>query len=174
MRSTKVYILAKELGVKSSDIVKRCQSEGLEAVKNIMSPLYPDDAAAIRTWFAKSPKAKLHRLDDPTSPIQFPFTINNSFLTGSSHPITIPKEFNSILKETVSADRYEITLSISNSININGYIYHGVAGWGQYYQIKIPQKEYSTISGSYVLGQLIQVKLKIFKPPIKVYLKDTK
>jgi len=90
MGYTKVYFLAKELGVKGSDIVKRCQSEGLVGVKNHMSPLSCDVAAAIRTWFAESPKDKLHRLDDSTGTIQFAFEIKKSFLSGSSHPITIP------------------------------------------------------------------------------------
>jgi translation initiation factor IF-2 len=49
---TRVYILAKELGVKSSAIVKKCQDEGLE-IKNHMSVISAGLAATIREWFTE-------------------------------------------------------------------------------------------------------------------------
>ncbi len=171
MGTIKVYTLAKELGVKSSDIIKKCQFEEkrLVAVKNHMSPITGDVAATIRTWFAK----RTDELDDYICTIQFPFTINKSFVNVSTHPITIPQEYNSVLKEHISCDHYEIKLWISNYITIRGYIYYGISSWGPYYQIKIPKQEYSSISKNYRLGQQIEVELKISKPSIKVYLKET-
>jgi translation initiation factor IF-2 len=47
-----VYILAKELGVKSTAIVKKCQDEGLD-VKNHMSTISAGLAATIREWFSE-------------------------------------------------------------------------------------------------------------------------
>jgi translation initiation factor IF-2 len=52
MAATRVYILAKELGVKSSAIVKKCQDEGLD-VKNHMSVISAGLAATIREWFSE-------------------------------------------------------------------------------------------------------------------------
>ena len=52
MASTRVYILAKELGVKSSAIVKKCQDEGLD-IKNHMSVIKAGLAATIREWFSE-------------------------------------------------------------------------------------------------------------------------
>ena len=52
MAATRVYILAKELGVKSSAIVKKCQDEGLE-IKNHMSVISAGLAATIREWFSE-------------------------------------------------------------------------------------------------------------------------
>ncbi|MHC4430467.1 MAG: translation initiation factor IF-2 N-terminal domain-containing protein, partial [Planctomycetota bacterium] len=52
MASTRVYILAKELGVKSSAIVKKCQDEGLD-VKNHMSVIKAGLAATIKEWFSE-------------------------------------------------------------------------------------------------------------------------
>jgi translation initiation factor IF-2 len=49
---TRVYILAKELGVKSTAIVKKCQDEGLD-VKNHMSTISAGLAATIREWFSE-------------------------------------------------------------------------------------------------------------------------
>jgi len=52
LAATRVYILAKELGVKSTAIVKKCQDEGLD-VKNHMSSISAGLAATIREWFSE-------------------------------------------------------------------------------------------------------------------------
>ncbi len=52
MATTRVYILAKELGVKSTAIVKKCQDEGLD-VKNHMSVISAGLAATIHEWFSE-------------------------------------------------------------------------------------------------------------------------
>ncbi len=52
MAFTRVYILAKELGVKSASIVKKCQDEGLD-IKNHMSVIKAGLAATIREWFSE-------------------------------------------------------------------------------------------------------------------------
>jgi len=52
LASTRVYILAKELDVKSTAIVKKCQDEGLE-VKNHMSVISAGLAATIQEWFSE-------------------------------------------------------------------------------------------------------------------------
>ncbi|MFH1717641.1 MAG: translation initiation factor IF-2 [Planctomycetota bacterium] len=52
MASTRVYILAKELDVKSSAIVKKCQDEGLD-IKNHMSVISAGLTATIREWFSE-------------------------------------------------------------------------------------------------------------------------
>ncbi|UCF43733.1 MAG: translation initiation factor IF-2 [Planctomycetota bacterium] len=52
MAATRVYILAKELGVKSSAIVQKCQDENLD-VKNHMSSISAGLAATIREWFSE-------------------------------------------------------------------------------------------------------------------------
>jgi len=52
LAATRVYILARELGVKSSAIVKKCQDEGLD-VKNHMSAISAGLAATICEWFSE-------------------------------------------------------------------------------------------------------------------------
>ena len=52
MATTRVYILAKELGVKSAAIVKKCQDEGLD-VKNHMTTISAGLAATILEWFSE-------------------------------------------------------------------------------------------------------------------------
>ena len=52
MAATRVYILARELGVKSSAVVKKCQDEGLD-VKNHMSAISAGLAATISEWFSE-------------------------------------------------------------------------------------------------------------------------
>ena len=51
--TTRVHILAKELGVKSKAIVEKCQAEGLD-VKNHMSTISIGLAETIREWFTDS------------------------------------------------------------------------------------------------------------------------
>jgi len=48
----RVHNLAKELGVKSKDIIAKCQAEGLD-IKNHMSTLSAGLAATIREWFSE-------------------------------------------------------------------------------------------------------------------------
>lgn len=52
MAATRVYILAKELGVKSTAILQKCQDEGLD-IKNHMSVISAGLAATIREWFSE-------------------------------------------------------------------------------------------------------------------------
>jgi len=53
MATTRVYILAKELGVKSSAIVQKCQDEGLD-INNHMSVISAGLTATIREWFSEA------------------------------------------------------------------------------------------------------------------------
>ncbi len=50
--STRVHLLAKELGVKSKAIVQKCQAEGLD-IKNHMATISAGLAATIREWFTE-------------------------------------------------------------------------------------------------------------------------
>jgi len=52
LATTRVYILARELGVKSASIVKKCQDEGLD-VRNHMATISAGLAATIREWFSE-------------------------------------------------------------------------------------------------------------------------
>ena len=55
--TTRVHQIAKELGVTSKDIVKKCEDEGIPSVTNHMSTLSAGLAATIREWFADSGSA---------------------------------------------------------------------------------------------------------------------
>lgn len=54
--TTRVHILAKDLGVKSKAIVEKCQAEGLD-VKNHMATISLGLAATIREWFSEGEHA---------------------------------------------------------------------------------------------------------------------
>jgi len=49
---TRVYLLARELGVKSTAILKKCQDEGLD-IQNHMATISAGLAATIREWFSE-------------------------------------------------------------------------------------------------------------------------
>lgn len=52
MATTRVHLLAKDLGVKSKGIIEKCQAEGLD-IKNHMSTISAGLAATIREWFSE-------------------------------------------------------------------------------------------------------------------------
>ncbi|MDD5010568.1 MAG: translation initiation factor IF-2 [Phycisphaerae bacterium] len=52
MATTRVHLLAKELGVNSKAIIEKCQAEGLD-IKNHMSTISAGLAATIREWFSE-------------------------------------------------------------------------------------------------------------------------
>ncbi|MBN2018867.1 MAG: translation initiation factor IF-2 [Sedimentisphaerales bacterium] len=52
MAITRVYLLARELGVSSTAIMKKCQDEGLD-IKNHMTTISAGLAATIREWFSE-------------------------------------------------------------------------------------------------------------------------
>jgi len=49
--ATRVFELARELGVKSKEIIERCKSEGVPEIKNHMTTVSIGLAESIRTWF---------------------------------------------------------------------------------------------------------------------------
>ncbi len=63
MATTRVHLLAKELGVKSTTIIKKCQDEGLDYVKNHMTTISAGLAATIREWFSEGE----HRTTEETT-----------------------------------------------------------------------------------------------------------
>ena len=51
--TTRVFQLAKELGVDSKDIVAKCQAEEIPDITNHMSTLSAGLSATIREWFSE-------------------------------------------------------------------------------------------------------------------------
>jgi hypothetical protein len=67
----------------------------------------------------------------------FQFTINDSFLTGAGHPITVPKS-QLPYKELIAAglDHKHVTVILPHGERFEAEIYFGEAGYGEYYQIR--------------------------------------
>lgn len=104
--------------------------------------------------------------------VEFNFMVNRSFLSAPSHPITVLKKYNPQLARYIRSNRHEIALCASNGKTLKAYMYHGVAGWGPYYQIRIPQREYKVIGGDYYLDQDVAIELKLsHRVNIVVFLK---
>lgn len=74
--------------------------------------------------------------------INFEFSINESFLEGSGHPITIPKSQLSY-KELVSTglDHKHVVVILPRGERLQAEIYHGEAGYGEYYQLRFNGKD---------------------------------
>jgi len=69
--------------------------------------------------------------------LSFRFTINNSFLKYSTHPITVPKtQVQYKLIENEGFSRGDLTIIFPKGERIKGHMYYGMAGYGPYYQIR--------------------------------------
>ena len=67
----------------------------------------------------------------------FQFWINKSFLEYPSHPITIPKsqiDYDKLREFHLDSGNY--TILFPRGEKVNGFMYHGIAGYGQYYQLR--------------------------------------
>lgn len=67
----------------------------------------------------------------------FKFEVNQSFLGYPGHPITIPKEdvdYKRLESEQLHQGRFVIIFP--NGERLTAKMYHGVAGYGPYYQLK--------------------------------------
>ena len=67
----------------------------------------------------------------------FEFTVNDSFLEGSGHPITIPKsqlQYKALV--ALGLDHKHMLVVLPHGERFEAEIYHGEAGYGEYYQLR--------------------------------------
>jgi len=89
----------------------------------------------------------------------FHFTLNRSFLGTKVHPITVPKSqvpYRAFEAEGLSAK--DITIIFPRGEQFEGQMYHGDAGYGEYYQIRFCG-ENRTIPGYLKLDDQLLVTL---------------
>lgn len=68
---------------------------------------------------------------------RFDFTANKSFLDGSGHPITIPKSQLAYEKlRSLELDHEHVMVTLPHGERYEAQIYHGTAGYGEYYQLR--------------------------------------
>jgi hypothetical protein len=67
----------------------------------------------------------------------FEFTVNESFLEGSGHPITIPKsQLPYQALGVIGLDHKHVVVVLPHGERFEAEIYHGEAGYGEYYQLR--------------------------------------
>jgi len=67
----------------------------------------------------------------------FEFMVNRSFLHASRHPITIPRSqiaHDELL--SLNLDHKDVLVMLPHGERYEAEIYHGTAGYGEYYQIR--------------------------------------
>jgi len=67
----------------------------------------------------------------------FEFMVNQSFLHASGHPITIPRSqlaHDELL--SLNLDHKDVLVMLPQGERYEAEIYHGTAGYGEYYQIR--------------------------------------
>jgi hypothetical protein len=103
--------------------------------------------------------------------ITFWFRINASFLGYPAHPITIPKsqvpygEVADLL--LVSRD---VWINIDGSPPTRGHVYHGIAGWGEYYQIRC-DAPLLLFAKQFGHGELVQVSLLVAEGRLEIHVR---
>jgi hypothetical protein len=68
----------------------------------------------------------------------FRFTVGRAFLKNKGHPITIPKSqvpYRALEAEGLS--QRSVTIVFPRGERFEGQIYHGEAGYGEYYQLQM-------------------------------------
>lgn len=67
----------------------------------------------------------------------FEFTANKSFLDGSGHRITIPKGRLAYEElRSLGLDHEHVIVTLPRGERYEAEIYHGTAGYGEYYQLR--------------------------------------
>jgi len=69
--------------------------------------------------------------------IQFNFTVNQSFLRYRPHPITVPRGTVDYALLRYLQQNHQISIIYNETPLIAGVMYHGIAGRGPYYQIRM-------------------------------------
>src|SRR5436190_21965245 len=68
--------------------------------------------------------------------LQFQFEVNKSFLNYPNHPITVPKRlYPAMAAEGIGPG--SLSVEAPDGSVLSGDLYHGTAGYGPYYQIRI-------------------------------------
>lgn len=91
----------------------------------------------------------------------FRFTVNQSFLGNSGHPITVPKgqvSCPSLKAEGLSEKNVTIIFPLGE--RREGQLYHGEAGYGEYYQLQVRGKDRTLPSYIKVQDRLLVVLFK--------------
>lgn len=109
-------------------------------------------------------KPQLEKLIENLDHVSFNFTINMSYLKYGTHPITIPKEVYHFLRIHKILPNQEMRITFPDGSTATGYIYHGRAGWGEFYQIKIKQTHSIRGKGASQFSKGERIKVEIFKP----------
>ncbi len=124
-------------------------------------------------WNRRIPRKTRTKIDTIREAfITFNFKVNKSFLEYSSHPVTIPTEYNSTLDEYQIDKNFSIKLIFNNYYSINGYIYYSKTGDKYdypYYQIKIPRKIDTSIINGFKLDELIKIEIKFNDNSISIH-----
>ena len=91
----------------------------------------------------------------------FQFTVNDSFLNVSNHPITVPKshvDYKEVKSQKL--EQGDLTVIYPKGERNIAHLYSGEAGYGDYYQIRTHGED-RTLPGYLIKG--MQLLIAIFK-----------
>jgi len=103
--------------------------------------------------------------------IEFDFKINKSFLDGINHPITIPRKSYDDSDETILKRFKQLSVITHRGRKTEGLLYFGVAGYGQYYQIRMLKRIDDTLFSDLNVGDIVFITLTIEDDVLTVRMK---
>jgi len=70
--------------------------------------------------------------------VVFSFKVNQSFLGETGHPLTVPKsQVPCPFLKAEGLSEKNVTIIFPRGERLEGQLYHGEAGYGEYYQLKV-------------------------------------
>lgn len=103
--------------------------------------------------------------------ITFEFRINDSFLSYPGHPVTVPRsqvDYGEVEKLLSNGD--EVWVHLPHVGAYKGLIYHGRAGYGPYYQIRLLEAVPIILTGLET-GQRVEVLLFQAEDRVEVHVR---
>ena len=91
--------------------------------------------------------------------IEFDFTVNPSFLTYSTRPITVPQLLRPYIEGSTIERLESIRIICPNGTTLRGHIYSGYNNLTYYSQIRVNKGAEIDPLGNYAIGQRLIVKI---------------
>lgn len=101
--------------------------------------------------------------------VQFEFTVGNAFRNSAYHPITIPKRhYGDLVRQGLDQD--DVAIVGPDGQPFTGQIYRGIAGWGEYFQIRARNGHVRDELARLQLDQVLLVNISEWHGRVRVQL----
>ena len=90
---------------------------------------------------------------------EFDFEVNKTYLNSATHPVTLPKRYYPHIKKHIPFSRLDVNI-VAEGEYLKGWIYHGCAGFGPYYQLRMNNHEFAKLPQTCVNTRRLSVQVR--------------